>query len=616
MKQITESTLATCVAMAAAVSLTAVGVASAQSNWPSAGFDLKNSRYQAGETNITAKTVKNLKLKWTALTDGDVTANPAVDGGYVYFPDSAGFLYKVKRGNGAIVWKNPISRYTGIAGDFARATPAIVGNTLILGNQSGKFLGPASGQPAPEPARVFAVDKNTGEPLWATQVDNTGLSFVTTSAVVANGVAVVGVASNEELVSAFVPPMYWQFNFRGSVVALDVLTGQVKWKTYTVPAGYYGGAVWGGTPAVDLKLNQVYVTTGNNYGVPPEVVECVRQNGPLATCDSADNHVDSVLALDLTTGAIKWAGRGLIYDAWSVACSLIAPGFPVVPGPFFPGVYGNCPDPVAPGPDRVTGPDWDFAQGPMIFADSGPGAGAGLVGAGQKSGVFWAFRADTGQLAWKTQVAPGGVTGGLQWGSATDGQRIFVAASNSGPAEAAGGVGRLPWTLMDGSTTLAGGWAALDAKTGAKVWTTKDPQDSRAEAAVSGANGVIFGCNLSAQGRMFALDAKTGNPLWSYDSGGPCTAGPAISEGMVFWGSGTFISPGGPHKVFAFSLNSQRPEPGDEGSSLRLVPCLAAPAARRQTQAMQSISTSELPGMPPAAAIVVRTPGSLPKRPR
>jgi hypothetical protein len=26
--------------------------------------------------------------------------------------------------------------------------------------------------------------------------------------------------------------------------------------------------------------------------------------------------------------------------------------------------------------------------------------------------------------------------------------------------------------------------------------------------------------------------------------------------------------------------------------------------------AMQSISTSELPGMPPAAAIVVRTPGS------
>src|SRR5215203_1531428 len=32
--------------------------------------------------------------------------------------------------------------------------------------------------------------------------------------------------------------------------------------------------------------------------------------------------------------------------------------------------------------------------------------------------------------------------------------------------------------------------------------------------------------------------------------------------------------------------------------------------------AMQSISTSELPGIPAAAAIVVRTPGSGPKRPR
>jgi hypothetical protein len=33
-------------------------------------------------------------------------------------------------------------------------------------------------------------------------------------------------------------------------------------------------------------------------------------------------------------------------------------------------------------------------------------------------------------------------------------------------------------------------------------------------------------------------------------------------------------------------------------------------------QAMQSISTSELPGMPPAGATVVRTPGSEPNRPR
>jgi polyvinyl alcohol dehydrogenase (cytochrome) len=95
---------------------------------------------------------------------------------------------------------------------------------------------------------------------------------------------------------------------------------------------------------------------------------------------------------------------------------------------------------------------------------------------------------------------------------------------------------------------------ALDSKTGNVLWTTKDPPGSRAEAAVSGANGVIFGCNLAVVGTMYALDAKTGQPLRSFDSGGPCNAGPSIADGMVYWGSGTFISPGGPKQLFAFGL--------------------------------------------------------------
>lgn len=518
-------------------------------DWPTAGHDLKNSRYQAGEKQISPKTVGGLALRWSLDTSGDVTANPAVDGDYLYFPDSAGFLYKVNKTTGALVWKNPIARYTGIAGDFARATPAVAGNALILGNQSGKFLGSSFGQPAPQPARVFAVDKNEGIPLWTTQVDPTPLSFVTHSAIVANGLAIVGTASNEELVSAFVPKEYWQWQFRGSVLALDVGTGAIKWKTYTVPQGYYGGAVWGSTGSVDLKRNQVYMATGNNYMAPKDVLDCMAGGGAPASCMSADNHFDSIIALDLSTGAINWAGRGLPSDVWSVACGLNAPGFTI--GPWFPGVYGNCPNA---SPD-TSGPDWDFAQGPLLFADTGSDADFGLVGAGQKSGMFWAFRAKDGQLAWSRQVAPGGVTGGLQWGSATDGQSIFVAVSNSGPSTNGGGVGALPWTLKDGTTTTSGGWAALDAKTGEVRWTTKDPRGSRAEAAVSGANGVLFGCNLAAgAGTMYALDAKTGKPLWSYDSGAPCNAGPSIVDGMVFWGSGTFVSPGGPKKLFAFGL--------------------------------------------------------------
>lgn len=508
----------------------AVAGSAVAGDWPAAGNDLRNSRYQGDEKKISVATVGGLTKKWELATDGDVTANPALDRDFLYFPDSAGFLYKVRRDSGALVWKKPVADYTGIAKDFARATPAIAGDLLILGNQSGKFL-QAFGQPAPQAARVFAVNKHTGAPVWVTQVDQTVLSFITHSAIVAKDTVLVGTASNEELVAGFVPKAYWSWHFRGSVVALDVATGAIKWKTYMVPEGYYGGAIWGSTGAVDLERNVAYMATGNNYWIPQSVQDCINGGGTPPSCLAPDNHFNSIVALDLSTGAIKWASRGLPYDAWNVGCGLNIPGvFNVPPN-------DNCPNP--------KGPDWDFAQGPLLL-------GGGLVGAGQKSGRFWAFDAKTGQLAWSTQVAPGGLTGGLQWGSAVHGNRIFVAVANSGMTGAAADPG--VWTLKDGSTTKSGGWAALDRKTGAVLWTTKDPLGSRAEAAVSGANGVLFGCNLDpVNGTMYALDERDGKVLWSYNSGGSCNAGPSIADGMVFWGTGTF-SGFGPKKVFAFGL--------------------------------------------------------------
>jgi len=530
--------------LTAALAGSFVSTGALAADWPSAGADLRNSRYQGNEQLISAKTVGSLQLKWTIDTDGDVTAHPAVDGNYLYFPDSAGYLYKVNKTTGDLIWKRKISEYTQIGGDAARGTPAVAGNLLILGNLSGRFI-QAFGQPAAQPARVFAVNKDTGNLAWITQVDDTQLSFVTNSPIVYNNTAFVGVASNEELIAAFVPPTNWHWQFRGSVVALDVSNGNIKWKTYTVPAGYYGGSVWGSTGAVDKDSNQVFMATGNNYAVPPSVLTCLGSGTPASSCMSPDNHFDSIIALDMDTGAINWGARGLPSDVWNVACGLSAPGFVILPNqpPFFPqGVYGNCPNPD--GNPAGYGPDWDFAQGPILL-------GGGLVGAGQKSGMFWAFNVKSGKLAWNTQAAPGGITGGLQWGSANDGNTIFVAAANSGTALAGGGTGAMPWTLKDGTTTTSGGWAALDQKHGKVLWTTKDPIGSRAEAAVSAANDVVFGCNLA--GTMVAMDAKTGAILWSYNSTKPCNAGASISDGMVYWGSGTFAG-NGAKKLFAFGL--------------------------------------------------------------
>lgn len=544
--------------MAAALSMTVPAQAQdkGSAGWPSAGQDLKNSRWAQDESKISPKTVGGLQLKWAFNTAGDVTANPAVDGNFVYFPDSAGWLYKVDKKTGDLVWKKLISDYTGIIGDFARATPAVAGDALIFGNQAGKLSDPQG-------AVVVAVDKRTGARLWSTKVDgpiagpdSNGFkqrySFITHSAIVADGKVIVGLASNEELIAGFWPKAYgWTWNFRGSVVALDVATGAIQWKTYMVPPGYYGGAVWGSTGAVDRAHGLVYMATGNNYAVPDSALACLNGGGTPAACLSPDDHFDSIVAMDLKTGAIKWGARGLSYDAWNVGCGLSIPGVFTVPP------NDNCPNP--------KGPDWDFAQGPLLFGgNDGDNEGGNLVGAGQKSGMFWAFNAKTGKPAWSTQVAPPGLTGGLQWGSATDGRGIYVAVSQSGLQGAGQGVP--PWTLKDGSTTTAGGWAALDAKKGKVLWTTEDPLGSRAEAAVSGANGVIFGCNLDqVNGTMYALDARDGKVLWSHNSGsgmspfvsgvfGACNAGPSIVDGMVFWGTGTFQGAPGPKKVLAFGL--------------------------------------------------------------
>ena len=211
---------------------------------------------------------------------------------------------------------------------------------------------------------------------------------------------------------------------------------------------------------MDKDSNQLFMSTGNNYAVPTSVLSCLAAGTVPSQCMDPANHFDSIIALNMDTGAINWGARGLPSDVWNVACGLYIPGLPIGPGiPYTPGVYGNCPN----SNPATAGPDYDFAQGPMLL-------GGGLVGAGQKSGKFWAFNLKTGALAWSQQAGPPGITGGLQWGSANNGNTIFVAVANAGtslvPAPAGSNLGlklrhhrHLGWVV------------ALDRRTGAILWT-------------------------------------------------------------------------------------------------------------------------------------------------
>lgn len=504
--------------------ITTTVFASQGSEWWSAGGNRQNTRFQQSEHTLSAANVANLAPKWVFTTGGDVSATPAVDADTVYFPDWAGNLYAVDKLTGLLKWRTSIAAASGVPFDKARATPAVTEDKLIIGTQGSIFV--PGGGPG---GKVLAFNKFTGALLWSTTVETHPAAIITQSATVFDGRVYVGVASQEEALAAFVPG--YTLSFRGSMLALDLNTGAILWKTYTAPDGYPGNAVWGSSPAIDTQRGQVYIGTGNNYSVPQSVLDCVSAagNDPVAVsaCLPADDYFDSIMALDMKTGAVRWATRAIPYDAWTVDCI-----------PFI-GDGSNCPSPA--------GPDYDFGQAPALFTvkPGGKAKSYDLVGAGQKSGQYWALNPDTGAVVWVTQAGPGGTAGGLQWGSAVDGKRVFTANANSN---------LVPWPTPDGATT--GVWSGLDAATGAILWQTRPPHGGGTSGPVTTANGIVFGCSLDPQGYMYALNAATGAVLWEFASGGSCLSGAAISDGMLFWGSGYsnfgFGTPN--NKLYAFGL--------------------------------------------------------------
>jgi len=513
-----------CLAAAAAPMIAAAAQGSV---WSNAGGDRQNTRSQPSEHTLNVANVNRLAVKWALTTAGDVSATPALDADTVYVPDWAGFLYAVNRATGTIKWKVSIPLVTGVTFDKARATPTVTDDKVIVGTQGSILFGGGSG------AKVLAFNKFTGALVWSTQADSHPAAIITQSATVQGGQVFVGVASQEEALAAFLPG--YQLSFRGSMLALDLDTGRMLWKTLMAPAGYTGNSVWGSSPAIDTKRGSVYIATGNNYSVPPAVLACVAAAGTdalRAACLPADDYFDSILALDMKTGAVRWATRAISYDAWTVQCIF--------------GGGANCPSPA--------GPDFDFGQAPALFKVKGAnGKAVELVGAGQKSGQYWALDADTGAVAWVTQAGPGGTTGGLQWGSATDGARVYTANANSNA---------IAWTPKgQATTTVKGAWSGIDAVTGAVLWQTVDPN---APAGIGGgpsgpvttANGVVYACSLDALGTMYAMNGATGAVLWSYPSGGSCLSGAAIADGVLYWGSGYsnfgFGTPN--NKLYAFSL--------------------------------------------------------------
>jgi polyvinyl alcohol dehydrogenase (cytochrome) len=504
-------------------------------DWGMIGNDSTNSRNQPFEHSIGPANVGDLALKWVATTAGDVSATPAVVNGAVYFGDFGGKLWKLDAETGQVIWSHLVSDYTGIAGDIARTSPSVAGNTLVVGGLRGP--------------NMLGIDAKTGELRWVTQVHPDSRGIMTGSPVLAGDTIYTGVSAS----GAGGP----QATFRGAIVALNAQTGRLLWRSYSLPdnggvPGGYAGATMFSPPAVNLAAGLVYGTFGQTYTVPASVAACRAAHGGFTeSCEQPGSYLKSVVAFDLKTGAPRWSYRVQGHDPWVQAC-------------------GSQPPTVTWCAAESDGEKWDLGgSGVNVMRLRMNGHWRDVVGIGGKSGVYTVLDAKTGEFIWNTLIGPGGDQGGMNWGTAFDGKRIYTSITNHH---------HIPYKLTENGvisniTVTGGSWAALDPVTGTILWQTADPQVETLPglgvvgvwdlAPVTVANGVVYASSmakLANQIQMFALDASTGAILWQFSAGSSVNAGPAVVDGTVYWGSGysrSGVEGSGNNKFYAFSIGGQ-----------------------------------------------------------
>jgi alcohol dehydrogenase (cytochrome c) len=251
---------------------------------------------------INTDTVKNLRVAFTVALGGfegagtrykfgNLEATPIVEDGVMYVPDGWGTVYAIDVSSGKkgmFKWRFDPETNKAWAGDVACCGVNNRGVALWKDKVISITLD----------GRLFALNKATGEKVWERKVANPDIGETLTLApLIVRDVAIVGAAGGE-------------FGIRGFIDGTDLNTGQQLWRTYTIPGKgepgnetwkdgkdrwqHGGGSIWE-TATYDADTDTIYQGVGNA--------------GPDwdAEYRPGDNRwAASVLALNPTTGAIKW----------------------------------------------------------------------------------------------------------------------------------------------------------------------------------------------------------------------------------------------------------------------------------------------------------------------
>jgi polyvinyl alcohol dehydrogenase (cytochrome) len=443
------------------------------------GFEPKNHRHlSAKQTGLKTGDMRQLELAWAIGFPGvtSMRSQPAVVGSTLFLPvaDAQRMFAIDISGPPCVQWmyqhEAPL-RTTAAFGQLPGGRKVIVMSDVA--------------------SQVHMVDASTGKRIWIQHVGLYPLSLTTGTPVIHEDRVYVPISQYE--ISLGGNDNHECCKTHGAVTALDALTGKKIWTAHTMEEakpvrdrgdgkmlwGPSGAPIWT-SPAIDAKRGVLYVGTGE------------------ATSEPAAPTTDAILAIDLKDGRIRWTFQATENDIFLTGCARNRNGL-------------NCPK------DSVHR-DVDFGAS-VIIAQRADGSDVLL--AGQKSGTVWALDPDQGgKLVWRQDFGEGSPLGGIHWGIAYDGTRVFAPINRPyASAGAATGGSQKP------------GLHAVKVDSGAVEWSHAAEPDCSGERATrvtncatnlgfSGAPTVIDGAVISGSldGFLHAFDAKTGELLFKFDT--------------------------------------------------------------------------------------------------
>ncbi|HKT00888.1 MAG TPA: PQQ-dependent dehydrogenase, methanol/ethanol family [Rugosimonospora sp.] len=499
-------------------------------------------------SQINADNVRRLTPAWVfqfgsyGLHAGTSTyafeACPIVVDGVMFLSGWDGWVWALDAKQGKLLWQ------------YKHAIPFDV--SLCCGNVN-RGVAVAKGKVivATLNAHVIALDATNGRKVWDTvHGDVRAGESATVAPLVVKNLVIVGSSGGE-------------FGNRGHLDAYDIDTGERVWRRYTIPKpGEPGSETWpadspawtrgGGntwvTGTFDPETNLLYWGTGNPA---PDFDGEVREGD--------NKHSDSVIAVDVDSGEIRWAYQCTPHDLW----------------------------------------DYDSNMESILFEQDG----RKLLGHFDKNGYFFVLDRTNGELVrvtpfsdritWgeisddgsvKPQIFPKdegvpvhfwpGPAGAKEWTHASYSPRtnmFYVPVQDVGSTvtrrrrEFKESIPYWGASVTVDSDDMKGQVKAFDAATSAEVWRWECPQPISASTLATAGDLVFCG---TPGGEFHAFHARTGEPLWHFQTGSGHHSSPstysvdgrqyvAVPVGWGGWVEG--FAPGmmgGPHgdALFVFAL--------------------------------------------------------------